>query len=130
MIWKKQEGSVPVLVYFFPLKNYQSADRGSVLVLRKFSLCLPEYEFRAFVYKRQLTGVSQYCYSQFFPHMLVRRTEIEKAIVQFFKETMRLYPMDNFVCDVFLTWPNDTSLPKVEIIELNPVSCLWLVCFF
>ena len=23
MIWKKQEGSVPVLVYFFPLKNYQ-----------------------------------------------------------------------------------------------------------
>ncbi len=32
---------------------------------------------------------------------------------------MPLYPMDNFVCDVFLTWQNDGTA-KVEIIELNP----------
>jgi hypothetical protein len=62
----------------------KARSRGSVLVLREFSLCDPAYEFRAFVHKRHLTGVSQYCYRQYFNEMLKRRPEIEHAITSFF----------------------------------------------
>lgn len=95
--------------------------RGSVLVLREFNLCLPEFEFRCFVYRRTLTAVSQYCYSQYFPEMLERRPQIEAAITAFFAKTMPLYPMENFVCDLFLQFDGgNSSIPKVEIVELNP----------
>ncbi len=41
------------------LEKARQARRGSVIVLRRFTLCLPDLEFRAFVHSRKLTGVSQ-----------------------------------------------------------------------
>ncbi len=101
------------------LEKARQAQRGSCLVLRRFALCMPAYEFRAFVFKRRLTGVSQYCYRQYFPEMLSRRPQLEAAIVAFFGRTMARFPMENFVCDVFVTWHGE-QVERVEIIELNP----------
>ncbi len=97
-----------------------TAKRGSVIVLRRFGLCKPEFEFRCFVYGRNLTGCSQYCHGVFFPELIKRRDAIEKAISAFFEKTAPLYPMENFICDVFLKWEEKDPLPQVEIIELNP----------
>jgi hypothetical protein len=107
------------------LEKARQAQRGSCLVLRRFSLCVPAYEFRAFVFNRRLTGVSQYCYRQYFPEMLKRRPQLEAAIVAFFDSSMARFPMENFVCDLFVTWRGgdegeNAIVERVEIIELNP----------
>ena len=95
------------------LQKAQDAHRGSTIVLREFTLCAPESEFRVFFCKGNLTGISQYCYSQFFPNLLKQKTEIERLIVDFFKSVT--FPFDSFVCDVVVLLN-----AKVFIIEFNP----------
>lgn len=72
-------------------------------------------EFRAFVHKRQLNALSQYCYYQYFADLVSNKLQIQQKILDFFAKIKDLIPHENYVID-FAIVNND----RVLIIELNP----------
>lgn len=69
------------------LNKAVDANRGSVLVFRAFQQCQAGDEFRCFVHDGKLTGISQYCYSQFFPSVVKRKAQIQSALQSFFQDS-------------------------------------------
>ena len=95
------------------LQKATDAGKGSVIVLRQFTLCLPEDEFRCFVHQGKLTGISQYCYSLLFPTVVKNKAHIEELIRELFQSFP--FPFESFVCDVVIV-----GNERAEIIEINP----------
>lgn len=92
------------------------ANRGSCIVIREFSLCKAEWEFRAFYCKGKLTALSQYCYRQYFEEVVRKREEVERIIKDFFEKVE--IPYESCVCDLYLTWNKEKA--NVQIVEFNP----------
>ena len=114
------------------------------LVLRPFVPIAVDMEFRGFVFREELTCLSQYNYLIYSARLIEKRETILAKIVRFFDETvkkkLRAYSAKSYVIDFALTQGGETrnrkkaflllSLPsldsdridemKVWVIELNP----------
>lgn len=111
------------------------------IVIRHFHKITVEFEFRAFVYNRKLTGITQYNEFCFFP---ILKTEIKEKedilliniIIEEFKiifnKLIETIPLKHFIID-FIFAPKDFNYNnfsnkinvddyKIYIIELNPFA--------
>lgn len=99
-----------------PDTNIEVADIKYVLVLRKWFKVNPACEFRCFVRKRQLIGISQRDLNHFdFLFPLIPRLRL--AIQEFFNKTLQdSFPDENFVFDIYLPAPHD----RPRLMDINP----------
>ena len=97
-------------------------DQNFNIVVREFSTFDMELEIRGFVYKKQLTGLTQYCPDIMFPNMLKCKDEIVQVIQQFVDKEIKALPIENLVLDFALKYPTKDSTWKVYVVELNPLA--------
>eukprot|EP01126_Amoeba_proteus_P000835 TRINITY_DN1023_c0_g2_i22.p1 TRINITY_DN1023_c0_g2~~TRINITY_DN1023_c0_g2_i22.p1 ORF type:complete len:135 (-),score=21.81 TRINITY_DN1023_c0_g2_i22:94-498(-) len=76
-------------------------------------------ELRGFVYKNQMTGLSQYTHFLYLPDLYKERELIQKEVSSFWETKCRdkLAHVENYVID-FVFIPGDEK--KIFVIELNP----------
>lgn len=124
------------------LKEYVNSPKAEMLnvVIREFRFFHPELEFRAFIWNRKLTSITQYNEMCFFPCVLKHKSEIEKILRDQLEN--RIIPniphrLSNFALDIVLC-PNDEesqlhfiNQPLTEkrflnntlfVIEVNPLA--------
>jgi hypothetical protein len=87
------------------------------IVVREWIDIDPAMEFRGFMYNRQLTAISQYCYYQFFPKLQNAKSEIQRKITDFFETIKSKIPQEHAVVDFVVL------ADSVKVIELNPFVC-------
>jgi hypothetical protein len=90
------------------------------LVFREWDDRVPElqgYEFRGFVFNRQLTAVTQYNDCMLFAEMVAKRGEIECQIREYFEKICPALPHQHFLID-FIVF----SGKEIKVIELNPFT--------
>ncbi|MDP2435806.1 MAG: hypothetical protein Q8P67_08700 [archaeon] len=102
-------------------------------------------EFRCFVFRKQLTAISQYFHFICFPDLLRFRAEIEAAIREFFEtDVLPILKWDDCIMDVLVCFPKtmsartpgntagslDRTELKVQIIEFNPFTRFTSGCLF
>jgi D123 len=76
---------------------------------------LPEYEFRAFVFNKNLNAVSQYYKACYVPQLVARKEEYSRLIRDFFYSEMRdNIDLDHYVIDFAVT-----KTDRVVLVELN-----------
>jgi len=84
------------------------------------------HEFRAFVFARKVTAMTQYNPVVYFPHLVKQKDQIEELILQFLEENILNNPsinIQNFVLDIVLTQSlKDSKQLDVKIVELNPLA--------
>jgi len=89
------------------------------IILRKWVPIDIDMEFRGFVYKNQLNGLSQYNYIAYFERLKPLKCDIEKSVQEFWnskcKEILKHY--ENYVIDFAVC---GDKLEKIYVIELNP----------
>jgi len=83
--------------------------------VREFNLIPTEGEFRGFVYKKNLTAVSQYDSHCYFPELVKNKDTIAKNFVEFHKSIKHLIEPESYIVD-FAILKNGT----IKIVELNP----------
>lgn len=82
-------------------------------------------EFRAFVYKKQLTAITQYNEFIYFPYMVSQKDAILKSVREFVEnEMVPLFSnMNNYVLDLALSYPKAEGEDyKVWVVEVNPLA--------
>jgi len=95
------------------------------LFVRKW-IDIPKWaEFRCFMHKRQLRGISQYyCIEgEYFPEIENNKESIQWAITKFFKNSFKeASHMDSVVFDVFINVKKhgNESEWEVKLLEINP----------
>jgi hypothetical protein len=91
------------------------------LIVREWREIMAAFEFRGFVHHKMLTGLSQYCYMQFWPDLISMKDEIENSIQQYYKEQVAEHlPYENCIIDFAILKPAGTDKTTIVIIELNP----------
>jgi hypothetical protein len=85
-------------------------------VIRKWEHILPEFEFRAFVFNRKLTAITQYYKSTYVPKMSEQRENLEQRMKAFFNETEQLIP--SRVSDYVVDFAVDPASEKIWIVEM------------
>jgi D123 len=96
------------------LIEYDYADTPCYLLVREFQPIPKHEEWRCFIRKGEVVGISQYHYRDFFPQLMAERTVIAGRIHQFLAD--RVLPhlhLDTVVVDI---WLRDEPL----LIEINP----------
>jgi hypothetical protein len=89
------------------------------LVFRKWYDLRPDFEFRCFVKCHQIFGISQRDPSNFYPHLVSLKSELQALIVEFFELHIRnVFPDQDYVFDIYIN-PNNR---KVWIVDFNPFS--------
>jgi hypothetical protein len=78
---------------------------------------LQAYEFRGFVFNRQLTAVTQYNDWLYYPPMIARRQEIEQQIRTYFEKICNTLPHQHYLIDFIIF-----SETEIKVIELNPFT--------
>lgn len=80
-------------------------------------------EFRAFVYRRQLTGVTQYNEYIFDPETVKKKDQILESIKRFMvaEHVLERLPFENCVLDLILVQQDDFFY-RVYICEINPLA--------
>jgi len=81
-------------------------------------------EFRGFVYAKELTALSQYFDSCYFPELIKNESKILSRIQEFFTKIKKSIPLSNYIIDFALTSEN------IYIIELNPFAPTTDACLF
>jgi len=81
-------------------------------------------EFRGFVYAKELTALSQYFDSCYFPELIKNESKILSRIQEFFTKIKASIPLSNYIIDFALTSEN------IYIIELNPFAPTTDACLF
>jgi hypothetical protein len=90
------------------------------LVFRAWDDRVPDlqaYEFRGFVFNRQLTALTQYNDWLYFPALVARRAEIERQIRTYFDTISGVLPHQHYLID-FIVF----SRTEIKVIELNPLT--------
>jgi hypothetical protein len=95
-------------------------------VIRKWEHILPEFEFRAFVFNRKLTALTQYYKTTYVPQMSEQREKLEQMIKAFFSETEQLIPAR--VLDYVVDYAVEPASGKIWIVEMY-VSRLTIAFF-
>eukprot|EP01117_Protostelium_nocturnum_P013769 TRINITY_DN5176_c0_g1_i1.p1 TRINITY_DN5176_c0_g1~~TRINITY_DN5176_c0_g1_i1.p1 ORF type:complete len:347 (-),score=88.53 TRINITY_DN5176_c0_g1_i1:44-1084(-) len=85
-----------------------------MIVIREWAPIEPEYEFRGFVSKGKMTGLTQYYKSCFVPEIYQNRKEILKRIESTFEKVKPLIPLESFTIDFAV------NSETVFVVELNP----------
>jgi len=88
------------------------------VVIREWVVIPNEYEFRGFVYNRELTAISSYNRSVFWPQLPPIKAELEQRMKEYWKVVKnKISPhLSNFVIDFAFT----EDMSKIFIVELNP----------
>ena len=87
------------------------------IVVREWNEISPEYEFRAFVYQKQLTGITHYYKFCYVKDIDTRKPLYQKLMESYYLKVAHLLP-DNCVLDFCI----NPQTEKVRIVELNPWS--------
>lgn len=86
------------------------------LALRKFYSFRPEMEFRCFVRRGRLVGISQREVTAFYPSILERRRELRWKIEGFFDVVVRgRFGLEDYCFDVYVTGDG-----RVKVVDFNP----------
>lgn len=88
-----------------------------VLALRKFySTFRPEMEFRCFVRRGRLVGISQREVTAFYPSVAERRGELRRGIEAFFDGVVRgRFGLEDYCFDVYVRGDG-----RVKVVDFNP----------
>eukprot|EP01083_Nonionella_stella_P056539 148821_1 len=105
------------------------------LIIRNFQFFDVSFEFRSFVYKKKMTGLTQYNDLCYFDDLVQFKQEIVDKVDAFTKGIMDRIELESFVLDIVLVdtdydgqseWPPLTKERldklKVMIIEINPLA--------
>ena len=84
-------------------------------------------EFRCFMKNRQLQGISQYYYQEYYKEIEPEILLIQNGILEFFKKFEKECHLDDVIFDVFLSFKEKNELKLIEkvdvkLIEINPYS--------
>jgi len=97
--------------------------------VRQFGDFDVELEFRAFVYKRKFTGLTQYNHLVYFPKMVKSKDTISRLLHKFMEKEMSEFPMENSVLDFAMKYPENEEDKsgeyegyKIYVIEINPLA--------
>jgi len=89
------------------------------IIIREWEDILPEWEFRVFVFNREITSITQYYKMCFVPGMYEKKDDIVAIIRNLFNLVIDNIPEDNFTIDFALS--PDLDIEKCWIIEMNEV---------
>jgi len=97
------------------------------VVVREFATFEVELEFRAFVYGKKVTAITQYNQFCYFPRVTRHKDQIREIIVKFVEsELVEKVPLPNFVLDLMLVSQTPQQGPysnmKVYVVEINPFA--------
>ena len=99
------------------------------VIVREFVDLNLEGELRGFVYKKQLTALSQYYCDLYIPFLKKNEKEISMKIQQFFNENIKnVVKEENYVIDFVIN--KEKSVWDIKIVELNPFSQSTGSCLF
>lgn len=87
------------------------------IVIRKWEHILPEFEFRAFIFNRKLTALTQYYKTTYVPQMGEQREKLEQLMKNFYSETEHLIP--SRILDYVVDYAVDPGSGKIWIVEIN-----------
>jgi hypothetical protein len=89
-------------------------------------------EFRCFLKKRRLVGISQYDYFHVYPELKGQEEKIRFAVESFLPDFLEAIHLDDVVFDVFVksrTIGNET-IHETKLVEINPFSEMTDPCLF
>lgn len=94
------------------------------IVLRKWIDLKRHEEFRCFIIKKEVMGISQYFYRDYFPDLISNATQYQETILSYFERIKDKIPLENYILDIVLI----ENVPKV--LEINPLSQWTDPCLF
>lgn len=95
------------------------------IMLRKWIDINPWREFRCFIKNKELVGISQYFYKEYYPEIEKNKDNIIEVIKDKVQTIKHLLPMDTIIAD-FIYNDNKTA----TIVEFNPYDILTDPCLF
>ena len=97
------------------------------LIVREFVKFPVKNELRGFVYKGNLTALTQYNNLAFFPEHIEIKDEVERKVKKFMKDFIEAMKsvLDSFVIDIVID-----NEGKVWVVEVNPFGELAGSCLF
>jgi hypothetical protein len=99
------------------LKNTEPEKWNMNIVVREWNNIYPQYEFRGFVYKNQLTAITHYYKFLYVEEIKQNKEDIEDMIKDYFEKMKhKLEHIESYVIDFYV----DIDNRNVKIIELNP----------
>lgn len=96
------------------------------LALRRWLALRPEMEFRCFVKRRQLIGITQREVTTFYPVLLEEKERLQALIESFFEEKVRSsFELEDYVLDVYITREG-----RVKVVDFNTWGGFTLALLF
>jgi len=107
------------------IDNLDKSPWNLKLIIREFVDIPISGELRGFVFKGELTVLSQYYCDVYFDELTTNKATIQSKVQQFFEKVKKDIKIDNYICDFVVL--QDGS---VKIVELNPWSPQTGACLF
>lgn len=86
---------------------------------------MPEFEFRAFIFNRKLTALTQYYKTTYVPQMSQQREKLEQLMKNFYSETEHLIP--SRILDYVVDYAVDPGSGKIWIVEMYVFALMLLL---
>lgn len=128
LLLRASDSLVNDLCHAFDSCEDKTADRPArfYLALRKWYDLRPEMEFRGFVRRGLLVGVSQREVTGFYPSLLEEREELESSIFGFFKDHIsEEFELNDYTFDCYVTRDG-----RVKLIDFSPWRAFTLPLLF
>lgn len=109
------------------LIRHAMTKEGAWLHLRQWRVIPPESEFRMFIHKRQVIGISQYYANDIFPGIESNRRDLLRSLNAFAAAFIEIAHLEDAVVDV---WAIPDASNAVSLIEINPFSALTETCLY
>ena len=97
------------------VRNAAKKKKVSNICMRPFRRMNQTREFRLFIYKSELSAMSQYWLTRHFRRLEGIKSQIWEQVNTFFDEISWNLPAETFVMDIYIT-----STGKILIVDLNP----------
>jgi len=94
------------------------------IIVREWIPMKPQQEFRAFVFEKEMTAISQYCYFQYYPELVQNKEKLKNRMSDFWNSIKHKVPQKSCIIDFLVQDDN------VMIIELNPFFNDTSACLF
>ena len=114
------------LLLFLKYDKKQREENPIKIIIREWVDIPSKYEFRSFVKNKQLTAISQYFDTCFYPDLVAEEDLIKEKLYDFFtNQVAHRVPLNDYICDFAID-----SNGRVYIVELNPFSTTTDACLF